>query len=602
MIKVSEIYKTLADGSTRNIDAKVMIGGSFYTSESIIDLNIYRSVGESGFSIGNTVSNHCIITLATKYRMKSGLQVVPYVRFKSTEESEWLKLGEFFITETKAELGRLRITAYDKMYTLDKRCTFLGTTSGSVSPVSFPCSIQTLLNYTCSCRGLKCDFKCQDFTVESILVANPKVWNDSRYYTHRQMLGYIAAAHGANALFDNEGKLVFKCVGGDAEYVEAWDCIDQNIDSEEPFTVNGVRLQIGENYIFINDTGDPYDEDMEGIIESSNPLGSIAVAEYIWKQLGGFSYCSCDFIRRGRGWIEPGDIININDSINSKRVNIVAGTIELSFSADTGFLEHIISEAETSAESGNRAISGSTGINTLSSDSNMAVYFSAGSGKPSIKTLKTNVVDVHFRAVEVCTPLFCATIPFEIKTAGTVTFYLIYDGVIVNTYNQICDVGKNFASINMPLVRTGNGGHNVNIWVSSEDAKGFIDGINTYASVLGSGLKANSAWDGTISFDQKIPAFTLETTQNLIIRDISTQITAKTQKPKLASFDISVRKYELTSSCLQLDGISESISADILSHNQELFTEQFASYTLSTPHLEFSGMVESVSSETIQEE
>lgn len=600
MIQVSEVYKTLAEGNTRNIDVKVLIGSSFYTSESIIDLNIYRSVGEGGLSIGNAVSNHCTVTLATKFRMKSGLQVLPYVRFKGEKGSEWLKLGVFFITETKAELGRLRITAYDKMYTLDKRCTFLGTTSGSVSPVSFPCTMQTLLNYTCSCRGLECDFKCQDFTVDSIPVANPKVWDDSRYYTHRQMLGYIAAAHGANAFFDNEGKLVFKCVGGDAEYVEAWGCIDQNIDSEEPFTVKGVRLQVGENYIFINDTGDPYDDDMEGIIESSNPLGSIAVAEYIWNQLGGFSYYSCDFMRRGRGWIEPGDILSINDSINSKNVNIVAESIEYSFSADTGFLEHIISEAETSAESGNRAISGSTGGNT-SSDSNMAVYFSAGSGKSSIGTLMTNVVGVPFSATEVCTPLFAATVPFEIKTAGTVKFYLIYDGVTVNTYNQICDVGKHFASINMPLIKTGNGGHDVNIWVSSEDAKGTVDGINTYASVFGSGLKANSVWDGTISFVQEIPAFTLNA-QNLIISDISTEITAKTQMPKAASFGITVPEYELTLSSLQLDGVAESVSADVLTHNQEHFTEQLTTYTLTPKRLEFSGIVENVSSETTQEE
>ena len=397
MVEVSDSYRKLADADARNIEVKIVIDETTFSADNIISLKIYRSIGSGGFAIGNATSDFCQFTLTSATRgIKSNAQVIPYVRFlNSGGGGEWLQLGVFWVTTASAGRTQLEVIAYDKMYTLDKQCTYLGTASGSVQALSFPCSMQQLLRYTCDIKGLECDFRCEDFTVETRPMIESSPTGENKYYTHRQMLGFIAGAHGANACFDSTGKLVFRQIAAadketeDDRYIEALDCIDQNISSDEPFTILGIRLNVDDNTIFISDSDEGYDEDMEGIIEHDNPLGSIAVAEYIWKRLGNFSYYSCDFTRRGRGWIETGDLLNINDNIlewvenekgeesesdeggedtedgeggemriSSKTVNILAQSIELELSAHTGFIEHITSKAESAAESSNRISSG----------------------------------------------------------------------------------------------------------------------------------------------------------------------------------------------------------------------------------------------------
>ena len=364
MIQVSDRYRELADADARNIEVSIDINNvtyNNYTDDDIIDFKVYRSIGSGGFTIGNAISNYCKITLATKKRIRSGSSVKLHVRFLGDTDSEWLRLGTFWATDTSSSRGQVEVTAHDRMYNLDKRCRFSGSSSNNVSPLSFPCTMQQMLDYIRKVLVFSCDFQCEDFTVEKCPLANENAQDDSKYYTYRQILGFIAGAHGANVYFNNENMLVFRRITDDTQRIEAKDCIDQNIDSEEPFTVLGLRLQVGENYIFINDTGGDYNDEMEGILEYSNPLGSIAVAEYIWKHLGNFSYYSCDFTRRGRGWIETGDLLSINDNVSGENVNILVQSIELELSASTGFNEHIASEAESEVESSNRTVSDSGG-------------------------------------------------------------------------------------------------------------------------------------------------------------------------------------------------------------------------------------------------
>ena len=354
MIEVTDEYRGCAESAARTVLVSVKAGSLEFTADDIIDINIYRSIGDSGLTVGSAISDFCKITLATDKRLKSNTIVTIEIGFDGAEER--LQLGKFYVAETTASRGQLEVVAYDKMYQLDKRCTFNGTSSGSVAALAFPCTMQDMLNYVCAVRGLDCDFACQPFEVKEKPRADmsKEAGDDARYYTQRQILSFIASAHAANVCFDSTGKLVFRTVGETADTVDSSLCIDQSIDSEEPFTVEGVRVTVGSTAIFINGSGGEYDDEMVGIVEADNPLASIEIAEYMWNRLGGFDYYSCDFTRRGTGWIETGDVLETDDNFSGKTVRIVAQNVNYSITPDGGFIERVVSVAETEAQSGNR--------------------------------------------------------------------------------------------------------------------------------------------------------------------------------------------------------------------------------------------------------
>ena len=224
-----------------------------------------------------------------------------------------------------------------------------------------------MLEYVCKRRNIETDFRCLDYTVSEIPVKDMSKDNSDyeKYYTYKEIISFIAAAHGANAAIDRFGKLVFVSAKETGEIVNKSDCIDFALTSSEKFTVKGVLLHVqnvlstGSTNIFINDDSKTsFDGEIsDGVTETSCPFGSIEIAEALWGQLGGLSYNSCEFTRRGRGWTEPGDIVSAVDDLREK-VNgeyisrkIIAQTVELSFSAAGGFIEHIISKAENSEES-----------------------------------------------------------------------------------------------------------------------------------------------------------------------------------------------------------------------------------------------------------
>ena len=383
MLEVPQKYREMADSDAREIAIKVVIGNTVLTNDDVIELDIYRSLGESGFNIGGVVASRLRLLALMKLPYSGEITMDVFVRFGLDDEnaSEYVQFGHFYghASNPSYKTAQVEIVGYDKLGSsgFNSRCTFA---KAGNAELKFPCTLQEMLEYVCIRKGLECEFECLDYTVSEMPVKD-RSRDDSdyeKYYTYKEIVGFIAAAHGASAAIDNNGKLVFIGIKESEETVNSGDCIDFALTYSEQFTVKGILLHVqnvlstGSTNIFINDDSKTaYDGEIsEGVVETSCPFGSIEIAENLWGQLGGFSYNSCEFTRRGRGWTELGDIIKAVDNLDVKlggeykNRQMIAQTIEWSFTADGGFTEHIISKAENSEESAERLGSGNAIANT----------------------------------------------------------------------------------------------------------------------------------------------------------------------------------------------------------------------------------------------
>lgn len=373
MLEVSQKYKSMAESDAREVKIKVVMGNTVLTNDDIIELDIYRSTGESGFGIGGAASARvrllCVMKLP--YSGEVTMDVFAGFGFDDKNASDFVQLGHFYghASNPSNKTAQVEIIGYDKLgaSAFNSRCTFAKVGGAELT---FPCTVQEMLEYVCKRRNIETDFRCLDYTVSEMPVKDKSKDNSDyeKYYTYKEIISFIAAAHGANAAIDRFGKLVFVSAKETGEIVNKSDCIYFALTSSEKFTVKGVLLHVqnvlstGSTNIFINDDSKTsFDGEIsDGVTETSCPFGSIEIAEALWGQLGGLSYNSCEFTRRGRGWTEPGDIVSAVDDLREK-VNgeyisrkIIAQTVELSFSAAGGFIEHIISKAENSEESAER--------------------------------------------------------------------------------------------------------------------------------------------------------------------------------------------------------------------------------------------------------
>lgn len=351
MISVSSSFKTNATKPVRNINAKISIGSVDYGIEDIVSLDISRSTSDGGISVGGTSAARLTATIrADLLPTMDAYKVTVFIGF-----TELTQIGIFYITDLSQEKGYVNIEAYDRFYFLDKPCSFNGSADDTVDTLSFPATHQDLLSYIGKINDFTISAKSNDFAkIKTKSVFNSEATNPTnKYYTYREIIGFIAACNGCNAQFDANDKLIFTRPSNSVETIEEGDCESLSVAQDSGFTVKGIRFTIGTDTAFyIDANGTAYDENLPGVLEAVNPFATVEIMEYVWNKLGGYHYYAADISRRGRGWLLPDDVISIKSNGATKKVTITA--ISYSLSKDSGFSEHITSTAESTEQSSNR--------------------------------------------------------------------------------------------------------------------------------------------------------------------------------------------------------------------------------------------------------
>lgn len=351
MISVSSNYKTNATKPVRNINAKISIGTVDFGIDNIVSFELSRSPSDGGLSVGGTAAARLTATIrATMLPTMDDYKVTVFIGFTALTQ-----IGTFYITDLTQEKGYVSIEAYDRFYYLDKPCSFNGSADGKVESLSFPATHQEMLEYISKINGFSLSVTCEAFAkVKTKPIYNSEATNPTnKYYTYREIIGFIAACNGCNAQFDANDKLIFTRPSNSVETVDEGSCESCTVAQDDGFTVKGIRFTIGTDTAFyIDANGTAYDESLPGVLEAVNPFATVEIMEYVWNKLGGYHYYAADISRRGRGWLLPDDVVTVNSNGTTKKVTVTA--ISYSLSKDSGFSEQITSTAESTKQSSNR--------------------------------------------------------------------------------------------------------------------------------------------------------------------------------------------------------------------------------------------------------
>lgn len=143
------------------------------------------------------------------------------------------------------------------------------------------------------------------------------------------------------------------------------------------------------------------------------------------------------------------------------------------------------------------------------------------------KIMSANILSIDFAARESTIPVLGATIQLNLSVGGCVDFVLIFDNATFATFSEVYADGKCCKALSLPLLGVGNGSHNLSIAIKSDTAKGTAQ-VPSAAYVMGSGLAANTAWNGTIR--QPFDNISIDN-HRMTVASISDNVTANAPKP-----------------------------------------------------------------------
>jgi len=347
MINVSANFITLSTSDERNIEFRILINKgelTFIQDWEISDVEIEQIGSNGGIGIGNAISWRLSFKMQSSFEWGEDFVFTPQIRFLGATDSEWLSFGDFEGNDTSSNKSTLSVTAYDALYNTDIPCTWEG--RSAINPLTFPASMQDMLNYVCAILRISNGFTCENFTVTE----------KPEDYTCREILRYISASHAGNCYIDNTGKLNIKRFENTNVEILKANIIEMDINKKSTFKVNGIAFHRGEYIIFIDGDEHEYSDDRPGIIHCDNPLVTIEIAEYVWNKLGSMEYHNCQIEKQGFGYLQCGDMCSIVpvNSDNNQPLNIVITSLKYVLNAETGFTEMLISEAFNERQSANR--------------------------------------------------------------------------------------------------------------------------------------------------------------------------------------------------------------------------------------------------------
>lgn len=194
MRTVSTTWSALvADGHSR-ARYKFVIDGTEYSDAAEISHRVSGSI-YSQFGIGNASTAQLDLTLLAD-DIPKGAKIERWVQLVSedgTVSSDWLPAGVFFTNRRTEADGIWTIEAYDSMRKAEKEWA---PDSDLVFPMSMPMAVAEF----CRIMGVELDER-------TVLNSAYSIDYPANGYTIRNVLEYIAAAHGGNWVMTWEGKL-----------------------------------------------------------------------------------------------------------------------------------------------------------------------------------------------------------------------------------------------------------------------------------------------------------------------------------------------------------------------------------------------------------
>lgn len=274
---------------------KFTVGETEYTVP-LTDLKVTASEnGSNDLTIGNAQSSSITFFI---YEDTIDLENREMVLFEGLEVSEgnieYIQIGIFKITSATAEEGKTSYTGYDRMYS-NMEMTY-------ASKLTYPNRDINIVKEICAQAGITFAESTMDDKTISIATA-PKG------YTRREMLGYLAARQGKNAVINSQGQLEFRWYK-DADYTIRPTKYYENglkFITSKAFKVEKIVCEVATD----KDSKTLTSGSGTMAINISNPFMTQAVLDAVYKKIGGFTYRPLTVECLGDWRLEVGDIVKV---------------------------------------------------------------------------------------------------------------------------------------------------------------------------------------------------------------------------------------------------------------------------------------------------
>ena len=195
MQTVSALYQQIMSGE-HYAERKINIAGTDYGEDTIVSLTTTGGLFADGtLSVGSAVSREINLSLWNiSTTIPKMAKLIPYYRISNgTQTSEWIQKGVFYIDTRSVDSGLLTIHGYDDMLKAEQIWT-------PDQSLEFPMPMTQVVDIIANIMGVEIDAR-------TVLNSSYTVDYPANDYTLRDVLRFIAAAHGGNWIMSDVGEL-----------------------------------------------------------------------------------------------------------------------------------------------------------------------------------------------------------------------------------------------------------------------------------------------------------------------------------------------------------------------------------------------------------
>lgn len=228
----SELWKTLWRTKNTRREYKFDINGTEYGPEQEVSHSVDNGLWEE-FGIGNAACAKLTLSLFAE-NIPRAAKIKRFIRLVNGKQaSEWLPAGVYFINRRSVEDGCWTVEAFDVM----RKAENAWEPDQSIEfPMPMPDAVDEF------CRIMDCELDPRTVLNSAYTIDYPASDPESEtgdYYSIRQELQWIAAAHGGNWIVTGEGKLLLVPLGSEPE--ETYYLVSEYGDA---ITFGGVRILV----------------------------------------------------------------------------------------------------------------------------------------------------------------------------------------------------------------------------------------------------------------------------------------------------------------------------------------------------------------------
>ena len=289
--------------ATQKLYTKVVYGSTTIGAEQVKKCVYSGSFGGMDtVTIGGVTAAMVTLTLSGAHNLMDKTITVS-VGADVSGTVQYVPLGTFVVATCKQVDDTTTVTAYDAAYYA------LG---GTYTPnVSSGATVAAVLSDVAAQCGL---------TLATLPAAasTTNVVGDLTGKTTRDMVGYLAALVGCNALIDRDGKLALRWFADSGQSYSPSDYYNAGLSIDGTSTLACIRAEVETTTTDADGntsvTTNAYTAGGTGVgISIQNPYMTQAILDAVWASIGGLAYTvgSCDIFHGLL--VEPGDLVTITD-------------------------------------------------------------------------------------------------------------------------------------------------------------------------------------------------------------------------------------------------------------------------------------------------